>query len=835
MKETVDDNPAFEAGENSETDPADNTDRLGGDVAVAAQMSRTLGTLRWPDAGEGLHGVPDFDTTALTFFHRTGIPPGQEAETFHTPELHPAVLHPYLIEDRFRSPWPLLFALSNAETVVRSLTDVVDLAIAELQGEGDDLEIQKRALYQLEHRLRDRSESQEVVRIEEPLQDITHVLLASVNGKKDRFEAFSKAFDVFRSFLFANERILPFGAASAKALMEGIVSAETSRRVAGFREEIDWLTGRLNDLLRVEEEDSAEGQGAERLEQTVGGAFLNEIDFGSLSHLLEGSPHGPAMTEERRVRIWGILSELSQTSGQLFGPAPTRIADTLETAISWANENQESFTRLVRAVHMARLEVENRYRPKRHDQVFEAYSAASVDMDLLRMRPPVVVHLDSTQESGGWSNVNQALGTDWPLRLLGTFYRVFDDNGRLSSESNLGLSIVSLGNVFVEQCCLSDSRAFSAAVEAASSVAGSSVISVFSGSDDTHPGLSRYMRSAIAGDTRAFPSFRYDPDTGNEWADRFSAIANEQPEADWPLSEIEIEKESVVETHQIVVTAADFLAGDRRFAGDFLPIAQDSEAEALVSIEKYLNLSGDARLNKVPFILTVDNEGNLFQAVVSARVARAVDAVRTKWRMVQEWSGEKSSVADRQVATAKKELSEAHITDLEEARNEFENKLNESAESVARQVVENIAGGLLGLGPMPEALVPTGAVFRAPVESRPSSAAPAVDDRAQAAEPPAVEQVAAEDEDDDLSVSLDEAYIDTPLCTTCNECTDLNGVLFSYNENKQAYIKDIRAGTYRDLVLGAEKCPVKIIHPGKPLDPDEPDLEEWIERAKPFH
>jgi hypothetical protein len=58
--------------------------------------------------------------------------------------------------------------------------------------------------------------------------------------------------------------------------------------------------------------------------------------------------------------------------------------------------------------------------------------------------------------------------------------------------------------------------------------------------------------------------------------------------------------------------------------------------------------------------------------------------------------------------------------------------------------------------------------------------------------------------------------------------------MFAYNENKQAYIKDIAAGTYRQMVEAAESCQVAIIHPGKPRDPNEPGLEELLERAKPF-
>ena len=59
--------------------------------------------------------------------------------------------------------------------------------------------------------------------------------------------------------------------------------------------------------------------------------------------------------------------------------------------------------------------------------------------------------------------------------------------------------------------------------------------------------------------------------------------------------------------------------------------------------------------------------------------------------------------------------------------------------------------------------------------------------------------------------------------------------MFAYNENKQAYIKDPTAGPYRHLVEAAEKCPARIIHPGKPLNPNEEGLEELIKRAEPFN
>ena len=87
---------------------------------------------------------------------------------------------------------------------------------------------------------------------------------------------------------------------------------------------------------------------------------------------------------------------------------------------------------------------------------------------------------------------------------------------------------------------------------------------------------------------------------------------------------------------------------------------------------------------------------------------------------------------------------------------------------------------------------------------------------------------------DDEPLTL-EAYIDSARCTTCNECINLNKKVFAYNAAKQAEIKDARAGTFQQLVLAAERCPVSIIHPGSPANPDEKDLAKWVKRAEKFN
>jgi len=58
--------------------------------------------------------------------------------------------------------------------------------------------------------------------------------------------------------------------------------------------------------------------------------------------------------------------------------------------------------------------------------------------------------------------------------------------------------------------------------------------------------------------------------------------------------------------------------------------------------------------------------------------------------------------------------------------------------------------------------------------------------------------------------------------------------MFAYDANQQAYIVDPDAGTYRQLVEAAESCQVAVIHPGKPRNPAESDLEELLKRAERF-
>ena len=78
-------------------------------------------------------------------------------------------------------------------------------------------------------------------------------------------------------------------------------------------------------------------------------------------------------------------------------------------------------------------------------------------------------------------------------------------------------------------------------------------------------------------------------------------------------------------------------------------------------------------------------------------------------------------------------------------------------------------------------------------------------------------------------------WLDTDLCTTCDECININSKIFAYNDKRKAYIKDPAGGPYQDLVKAAERCTASIIHPGVPAERSGKDIDRWIARGQKYN
>ncbi|HSG47751.1 MAG TPA: ferredoxin, partial [Longimicrobiales bacterium] len=361
----------------------------------------------------------------------------------------------------------------------------------------------------------------------------------------------------------------------------------------------------------------------------------------------------------------------------------------------------------------------------------------------------------------------------------------------------------------------------------------------------------------LALEARAFPFFTYDPDGGRDIADCLTLDGNPALNDTWPTYSLKFKDEDGTEvTEEYPLTIADWAFTETRFKKHFKPV-KDSE-DGLVLFHEFLDLPAGEREGKRPFIWTVNGDGKRFRVLASVEMVKLAEERLLYWHQLRELAG--LDVPDTVRDTVTDALEQQYEAQARKIRDEYEAKLAELKDTYPRLIARRMAEGLLAagsdrtvedilnqasatpglspIGPMEGSVsVPApsggnGVVHDTAVEA--PAAAPAAAAPAAAVEtaPEAAPAAAEEDEDDDLRM---EPYIDTAMCTSCNECTNINGQMFAYDENKQAYIKDPKAGTFAQLVQAAEKCPAGIIHPGDPLNPKEKDLEKWIKRAEPFN
>ena len=290
-------------------------------------------------------------------------------------------------------------------------------------------------------------------------------------------------------------------------------------------------------------------------------------------------------------------------------------------------------------------------------------------------------------------------------------------------------------------------------------------------------------------------------------------------------------------TIELAFTPADFLCCDRRLANQFWDVPAEHWHEQMTPLQDYLALDRETARTGIPYLLTVDEEGLIHRVAVTRAVVAIVLQCLAAWRHLQEVGGINNSYTAHQVALEKARLEAEQQAAIKSLEEQYSRQLDQDLGQLTEEIVQRIAQQLVQAVRLGSPQAATGVVEAATgVTARVARPAAKEAAPADAAEPAAAptKTPAALDDDEGEAVNLDAAYIETPRCTTCDECTKLNPLIFVYDSNKQAYIKDAAAGPYKDIVKAAEKCPVKIIHPGKPLNPAEPHLEDLIKRAEPF-
>jgi len=722
-------------------------------------------------------------------FHMTGKPAGDGLHPIGADGLRPALLAPYRDLTRLRYDFPVVLGDDLTQPAfVASLSELTGRVLAEIAPRGIEGERMRRNVLRLEREIRalladgaSGSLSQLWVQAAqrigaEAVVDIEPLLAIGAG-----------ALPADGELVDCNDRLPPRFVRQAWAS----VQAEKTR---SFRVLVDHLVRKLSDILRAAFIRSAAGQQPAALRSAVGALHADSFDFDAMSRLVIRNAPQHDLPATRRLRIDWALATLR---GQRFYPDPAyrggertefnfEFSDCASAAAAY-QERLPQLVEVVKAIAIAELEVGGSYDEADHDPFFDAYDADALTAADVGLFPDYLVCIppdctDAPENAGLMGMLSAGL----PLKVLVTAADLLEDGSAAAGKfafgvrsARLATTAMALGGMFVLQSPSSNLYALRERVRHGMSCRQPALFSIFAGTSSPATGLSAYLCTAAAMDARAFPAFTYDAAAGSNWATRFSLENNRDREADWPidsLSYVDDEQQRTAQTSAF--TYADFALCDRRYARHFAVVPRARWSAAMLPAADWLALEEGHQSDRIPYVWAVDKDDRLHRVIVDLRLMQAARRCLLLWRRLQEHAGINDAYAtallarERAAWEAQGQASGAAVTDVP------------------------------GTSPVVDVAAPLAA---------------AAATGADAAAPP-----------------KDEAWIETARCPSCNECQTINPRMFAYNENKQAYIKDITAGTYRQLVEAAEACQVAIIHPGKPRDPKEPGLAELLERAAPF-
>ena len=744
----------------------------------------------------------------LATFRLTGHRSPEASDETVAGDLVPALFAAYRDLTKLRYDYPLVLAEGNDEgTWIRPLRRIVDDVLCDIAPQGIEGERLRRHVLRLEEAMRSAVADGYRGSLSGLWEQASADVCAGAEGTDG--ETLGEDLGRARAALSFAGRVVDCDETTPLDVVTHAWSLDHESRRRGFQAKVGDLVRRLRDFLRADDLKSEAARAPEVLGRTFGKTFETAFDFQAMSKMLHRDGTTDALPAVRRQRIETTLATLE---GQRFfalegdedGEADAErlygaVFDSCAGALQALRERFADMAAVIKAIEIAEMEVLNRYREDKHDPIFDVFDADSLTARDLALFPPLLVRLRADAlDSAEKAAVIEVLSSALPIKVAvqnDDILAIPKRTGRgfaFGAEGwDLARMALGLNGVFVLQAAADRIYAHCESILHACTTDCPALFHLFSGAGghrvalpQDRPPLAPYLVAAAATESRAFPTFALDPTAGEDWASRFWIEANPQPTADWPAHDVAYEDDDLQrQSERADFTFVDYVAADPHQTHHFVVAPKDQWEESMLPASAVLDLPAEEADGAIPYLLMIDENNRLYRVVVENGVLEAARRCRTAWRDLQELGGINNSHARLLVAREREAWEEEKERELAELRQ--------------------------ASAPQPEAAKPEGAAEESVAAEVAEGPAPA--------EPPS-----------------DDPSIETMRCTTCNECTNLNNRMFAYNDNQQAYIADPDAGTYREMVEAAEACQVAIIHPGKPRNPDEANLDELIKRAELF-
>ena len=595
-------------------------------------------------------------------FHLTGRRTGDGLAPIDASSMRPALFAGYRDLTRLRHDYPLVLAdSSNADGFAASLSLLVNDVLGALAPRGIEGERLRKHVLRLERELRATLAAGRTG----TLSELWAAAAARLGSADDPSVAqvlahAGQSIKIDGDLADCDERL-------PASFMTHAWQHVQAQKSALFQGHLDQLQRKLSDILRAAYFHSQAGQQPEALRAAMGEApDADDFDFAAMSRLVvRGTPKDELPASRRRRIEWA----LSVLSSQRFVSRKLRedeadtthdfLFDNVAAAVAAYRERLPQAVELVKAIAVADLEGRNAYSEFDHDPFFEVYGENSLTADDLSLFPDYLVCIppdrnDAPENAALMDTLSSGLPVKVVVQVTDLLEEASLGTGHFAfgvRSARLATTAMGLGGMFVLQTASSSLYRMRNRIENGMACRGPALFSIFAGAPAAAGALPRYMTSAAAMESRAFPAFVYDAAAGENWAERFSLEANRNPGTDWPVEPFEYADEAMQRvSRQVAFTYADFAMCDRRNAEHFAVVPRDRWTSALVPVADWLALSEREAAESVPYLLAVDADDVLHRVIVDARMMQATRRCLLLWHRLQEHAGIHDSHAERLLA-----------------------------------------------------------------------------------------------------------------------------------------------------------------------------------------
>ena len=396
----------------------------------------------------------------------------------------------------------------------------------------------------------------------------------------------------------------------------------------------------------------------------------------------------------------------------------------------------------IRALRMARLELDDAYVPEEHDKAFRFLSWNQFTKEELALLPTVItVGGDGATYDIGFGALSRILASNTPIKVLVLNTGAYSNTGGQASTSSfigqdsdlarfgaahsgkyearkeLGLIASFHSNVFV---CSTNTALqghfLKNTMEFLTYTDSPAVLDVYTPCQGEHGVADNVSarQGRLAVESRMNPVFVHDPRRGKNLHDWFSLEGNPDPQSDWTTTSIEyLDDNGQLQLMTVALTPANFALTEIRFKKQFRKLAAD--APNLVPVEDFVNLSEAQREGKTPFIYSTDSKKKLVRYAVAAPIIALVEERRQHWHLLQYLDGQHVSKMSSEY--------QAGIAALQAQLKESAQARDASLDSFARAMSELAASSKAQVGN--GTVIPIMSVGSAPAAAAPAAAAPA--------------------------------------------------------------------------------------------------------------